>query len=303
MANKKLTAGLTVLAFIVPPLIMIGVIIYNTYSRNILIAEYNIQTKALVKKWTNYNYIPITYDDSSFPDHMKKLVVDSTTESELTKEQKARLILEELIFTRAYSQGTYNAYRAFRIPSGVSFTLTNSQFGSINMVLIDGFKLPGILSSNSISMDKKFEAYLVANNRNGTVYSNYFTSICFDQSTITITQYKNSIPDAGASSLLPKDFPKLAGEYGELFGIPNFVSQKEYTTFIRLNGGTLEEVEKQFGSVMVADSYFFIKCRDSGLILPIVLRVYWDPNIGRWLPDDIALWGGLFGGGHLLPIF
>lgn len=281
---------------------MIGVIIYRAVEKNLLFAKYNSETKELAMRWADYDYIAITYTNNVFPDSMKRLVLDSISETQLNRDQKAELIREELIFFRAYSMGTYDAYRSFRMPPGVSFVWTNSQLGSVNDVLTNYLRLPVALGDQSFPPEKKMEAYLTAISGNRTVFSNFFSAVCFDQSSMVITQYSKSIPEAG-TRFVPTNFPAVSAKFAEYVGMPDFISQKKYTSFIRFQGDSIEEIQKKFGSVIVADGYYFIKCGDSQSVLPVVLRVYWDPNLNRWLPDDIPLWSKVMMGGYVWPVF
>ena len=260
------------------------------------------QAKAKNSEWSKYDYLSLTND--SFPSHLKWLIDSNSTGSQMPREQKLPLIIELMGFFRAYSQGSYDSYRYFRTPPGVPFIWKTNKLGSLDNRM-DTFRLPSAL--HRVSMDKKFYAYLLAANGNLTVYSNLFTGVCFEQSRIVIQKFNNPIPKPWETEFFPAEF-KFPDHFWlskvEKTHFPNagYFSQKDDLSYIRFEKG-IEHIVDAPEMVLVADCFFFIERRHPYPILPMIVRLYWDPQRSIWLPDDIVICDSVQESSSSMPLF
>jgi len=287
MANKPVSKLITVLVFLLPPLLMIGAIAIRGYERQRAESANKQAILQLAGEWANYNYLPLT--DKSFPDHLKKLMLDSVAHAQLGRDQKSFFLLEQLLFFRAYSEGSYQAYTDFRIPSGFSFNWTSNfyGYGSMDQVLKEREYPAALLTS---PMHKKFMALLVALNGDGRVYSNYFTAVDFDHSRIIFQQFSNTIPTPWTTAFLSTNFDsQVSRSVKAPFPNMGYYSPKEnHAEVIQFTADRIEQIVSKFGVVTVADCLFFIKRKEPDPALPLILRLYWNPKAMRWLPDDLV---------------
>jgi len=263
------------------PIILTGVMIARAIGRHQLAESVKRESKAMVDAWAQYNYLPIA--DSSFPDRVKRLVVRASEGSQLGREEKAQLILELLLFFRAYNYGTYEAHKAFRMPSDISFSWKRNRGGSLDELLTGWFQLPTAITNKSA--DDKFKAYLVASDGSGTVFSNYFTGVCFEQSRIVVKRSRNPISAPWATAFWPTNFRSVASVDAP-FPNTGYFSQKENHSVIRFKD-SLEDLANRLDSVTIADCFFFIK----------------DSKAAHWLPDDIVTCNESAEGDYTLPAF
>jgi hypothetical protein len=268
-------------------------------NTNSIVREAREQWNAVDREWAKSDFHPLT--EASLRDHLNALIADSKHGFSMTDEQASRLSDGVLTFLRAYSAGTYESYKAFRMPSGVSFDLTTNRLGSLNEALEMGktFALPEALTRWGLlrqertdwskkSIDEKVLAYLKLY-AGDTLYSNYFTAIAFDRSRIVFTNCTaHPIPLAVKTAFTPVSSNSNPFASAPV-AFPNmgYFSQKHFT-FINFKD-SVEEVENQFGAVTLADCLLFLKRSDADGFLPVIVRFYWEPNRKRWLPDDLVV--------------
>jgi len=77
------------------------------------------KVETISSSWDKFDYL--TLKDNNFEEHVETFLGNSTVKSQLTDDQKSYLTQEMMMFFRAYSQGSYKAYRDFRTPKGISF--------------------------------------------------------------------------------------------------------------------------------------------------------------------------------------
>ena len=109
----------TALLFAALPLIVIIVVGLQAYKRKIpalITSEAKVQNNI----WATYNYTSL--EENIITNQIKNIVNSNSNSSSLTDDQKTLLALEIKCFMQAYSQGTYKAYKTFRMPSGIPFT-------------------------------------------------------------------------------------------------------------------------------------------------------------------------------------
>lgn len=277
----------TLLFFIVPPLIMGSVFVWREVANHRANVENRKAIAKISAEWTNYEYTPVK--DSSFPDRLLRLLITCTSDSGLSREQKSYLLLSLMQFFRAFNDGTYEAYRDFRIPHNFPYTWTSNfyGYGAIGRVLKErGFPAP--LLTNSMQL--KLMALLVALNKDGQVYKDYFSAINFEHSALIVNRFSNSIPPASSTPFLPTNFASHAFKTVSA-PVPNIgiYSPKQHSSrIIEFENDRLEQLLSEHGNVTVADCLLFLKRRPPDPVLPVILRLYWNPRAMRWLPDDLV---------------
>jgi hypothetical protein len=276
-------------------------------------AAFDADGKALTGKWASYDYVLVT--DKSFQNQVKMFVSNPVCTSRLDDNQIARLSDSLVTFFRAFNDGTYQAYKAFRFPPGVSFNWTTNKFGSLDDSLKNGphFGAPYALHRwdsmiggknyhwDQMSMDDKFQLYLKL--YSGTnLYHNYFDAVSFSESRIAVSNFKSKITPFWEIAFWPTNFTTnnmIAVEAP--FPNGGYFGQKRPYSFIGFEDNA-EKIESQFGNVTYADCFFFIKRADPDPVLPVIARFYWDPNVNQWLPDDVVVCN-MWNKGKCWPIF
>ena len=266
---------------------------------------------ALNKKWSMYNYVPVT--DRTFPDHIRTFVADAAKTDQLSSNQEAHLDDSLATFFRAYSDGRYLAYKSFRFPPGIPFYWKTNKFGSMQDILRNGpkFGAPGAYDKwytdikgknlDQLSLDEKFQLYLNIN-AGDFVYSNYFSAVSFDQSRMVIFNSGGKIEGPWETAFWQTNFPDDNLVVVEA-SFPNagYFAQKERYTYIGFEDD-INKMESEYGNVTIADGFFFIERPKPDPILPIIVRFYWDPKAMQWLPDDVVVCN-MWNKGHIWPIF
>ncbi len=133
-------------------------------------------------------------------------VSDPVCTSRLNENQIARLSDSITTFFRAFNDGTYEAYKAFRFPSGIAFNWTTNKFGSLDDSLKNGLHFGAPFARHrwesvidgknfhwdQMSMDDKFQVYLKL--YSGTnLYHNYFNAVSFNESRIAVNNSTDKI--------------------------------------------------------------------------------------------------------------
>jgi len=286
--NNNIFRWLAIALLITLPVVLLILAGLRGFRSNLPIM---VKTQAIQEntKWADYNYLALK--DSTITNAISRFIDSHNDTTPMSVAQKQGLNDELFSLLQAYSDGTYESYRQFRMPTGIPFEWkSESEAGTIDKQL-DNLHLSE--RAHHISMDKKFIAYLVASGGNGSVYSNLFSGICLDQSRTYIRKYQGTIPGSWKSPFFTNTFvfPNgLWGLKGHTARFPNttIFSEKAFS-FIAFKDDKIDDVLAQDGEVLVADCFLFIKRRDPYPILPLIARFYWDTKAERWLPDDMVL--------------
>jgi RNA polymerase sigma factor (sigma-70 family) len=252
--------------------------------------------------WSQYQYIAGT--DSTFQDRLATLAAKAGGEAALTGAQTAGLTNELMTFFRAYDSGTYDAYKAFRMPSGVSFALQTNKHGVSLAGALKGesggvFAQPKALERwardvrgkavdwDSKSEDEQFLAY-VRLYSGDALFSNYLAGISFDHSRIVVTQFKTApIPGAWETKFLPAQAAGTMVTDPLYFPNMGYISQRS-NTYLKFED-TMEDTLLHYGVVTAADCLLFCQRNKPESPLPLIVRLYWDPKTARWLPADVVI--------------
>ncbi len=263
-------------------------------------AVHESDSKSLANEWANNTFTPLS--DNSFKSSITNLVSQAPGVAVLNGDQKLGLPDELMVFFRAYSEGSYDAYRNFRLPSGIPFDWKTNKYGSIDEVLT---KPPGFGPPNAyhrwhvqietkktnfdpLSKEEKFKIFLKLFSGD-TLYSNYFNAAAFQQSRIIISQFTTNIAKPWQIPFCaPNSFTTNSASVDVLFPNMGYFAQKYVFTLIRF-ADSIDNVRLQFGKVVVADCYFFVRRPAPDPVLPVIARFYWNPNASRWLPDDVVV--------------
>jgi len=321
MTNKS---KFTLLVVAVPAtmLLLIG---YSRYQQNfnetrIAVARLHAKANALARDWGKFNYVPIAHEN--FSNHLRTAVVTPAATERLSHEQKEHLVKSLLLFFRAYSEGTYEAYTAYRFPPGIAFHWKTNKMGSLDTA-IDTLGFPRKLKN--APMNLKFEAYVAKYAGTSFMYSNHFTDVAFEQSRLVVLKPTNEIVGAWRTRFFEDSVAQFATNFPHFStnwaasqrsyprhenicltaGFPNlgYVSQKEDYSFIQFEDDA-EDLQRRDGSVTLVDCFFLLKRTSPWRhpILPIIVRLYWHPDMRIWLPDDCIICNSLQKGDPL-PIF
>lgn len=263
-------------------------------------AVHESDSKALASLWANNPYIPLAND--GFKSNLTNLVSQAGGAGLLDAQQKLSLPDELMVFFRAYHEGSYAAYRAFRLPAGIPFDWKTNKYGSIDEVLKKppGFGPPNAyhrwrvtiatkrIDVDSLPKEDKFKIFLQFFSGD-TLYSNYFNAACFDQSRIVISSFTTNIVRPYQIAFRPPNsFLTNSSSVNVLFPNMGYFAQKYAFSLIKF-ADSIESVRNQFGRVVVADCYFFVKRPAPDPVLPVIARFYWNPNAMQWLPDDVVV--------------
>lgn len=274
-----------------------------------LMKQHSAEMAKVDKEWGQFNFISL--GDESLQKHIDALVTDSTKAYPLVSEQAGLLSSAVLVFFQAYNKGTYESYKAFRMPPDVPFDLTTNRLGSLEHALKTGktVALPKALVRwrkqkrtdwKKISTEEKIVAYLKLYSGD-TLYSNYFTAISIEQSRIVLTNCATKpIPWAFETSF---SFPISTNSTASAptpFPNMGYFSQRNYT-FIKFKN-SMEQIQNLLGKVTLADCLLFLKRSDADGFIPVIVRFYWEPDGKRWLPDDLVVCN-VNQKGDLWPIF
>jgi RNA polymerase sigma factor (sigma-70 family) len=267
-----------------------------------VMALYHKIVGSTIAEWSRYPYIAGT--DSSFQARLATLVTNAGRAGSLTAPQSAGLTNELMTFFKAYNSGTYDAYKAFRMPAEVSFELQTNGHG--NSLVSTLRREPGGLVAqpkaldrwwlevrgkavdwDSQSVDEQFLAYVKLYSGDA-LFSNYLAGISFDHSRIILSQFKaDPIPGATETEFSPAK--PVGTMVSESKGFPNmgYFSQRSQT-FIKFKD-TMEDTRLAYGAVTVADCLLFCRRNNPESPLPLILRLYWEPKAARWLPADVVI--------------
>jgi hypothetical protein len=277
-------------------------------------AAFDADGRSLTGKWANYDYVLIT--DKSFKGQVEKFVSNPVCTSRLNENQLAKLSDSIATFFKAFNDGSYESYKAFRLPSGVAFNWTTNTFGSLDDSLKNGphFGTPyarhrwgsaidgKLFPWGQMSMDSKFQLYLKL--YSGTnLYHNYFSAASFRESRIVISNYTSKITPPWEILFWPTNIisHNLISVDDAAFPNGGYFAQKEFYSLIKFED-SIEKTKSQYGSILVVDCFFFVKRSDPDPVLPLIARFYWNPNSSQWLPDDLVICN-MWNKGERWPIF
>ncbi len=282
-------------------------------TRRMSWAVHEADSKALASLWANNTFTPL--NDAAFNSDVSNLVLQSGGVELLNDQQKQALPAELMVFFRAYSAGTYAAYQKFRFPPETPFEWKTNKYGSIDEVLKKppGFGPPNAyhrwrmqvenqrIDLDSLSKEAKFKMFLRLF-AGDTLYSNYFNAAAFEQSRIVVSSFTTNIARPYQIAFpAPGSFQTNSASVSVLFPNMGYFAQKYAFSLIRF-GDSIESIRDQFGQVVVADCYFFVKRPAPDPVLPVIARFYWNPNTRQWLPDDVVVCS-LYRKGDNWPLF
>jgi hypothetical protein len=269
--------------FVVPILILCALVIQKRTLLYFPLVGFADRAETLSRDWSRLSYVAI--EDKEFPGKLEGTIGTVTNKSLLDDKQIVSLNLKLLQFFHAYSDGSYEKYKVFRMPKGVLFAWkSTTTIGSIDKWLV-GLRVPPKIVLQ-LTPEKKFLAFLVAMNRNGTVYSNYFQGVSFENARIVVNLYSN-VPPKCEKTVFFGDGLKNNLSDDVTFPNAGIWSEKD-ASFIHFDDD-LDAVASRYSSVLVADSFFLIQRKKPLRVIPVVLRLYWHPTIEQWLPDDLVL--------------
>lgn len=276
---------LNVLAFLLPT-VLVSVALVRVALSTYTSRKASSESQKAIREWTSRAFVSIT--DQAFPDLVKKLVLSGRGRECLSKLQTGYLMRDLLLFFRAYTYGSYEAYHTFRMPPGTPYTITtNMDGGTVESMLTDFFGLPK--ESVLTNKEQSFKMFLIASEGYGTIFSNYLTGVCFTNSRVVISAYKPPVPRPWEIRFFESAFREYSPASLPLH-FPNLgiISQRDDLTFVSLKD-SIESIASEHGTVYLADVFMLLERRPPELVVPLILRLYWNPRTSRWLPDDLVI--------------
>jgi hypothetical protein len=275
-------------------------------------AAQEADAKAIAHDWAQYAYAPVA--EAGFTDGLSNFVASAAGIAQLDNAKKQSLLDEMGVFFRAYHEGTYEAYQAFRFPPGITFNWKTNKYGSIDEVLT---KPPGFGPPNAyhrwhaqieskpnhvdqLPKEEKFKVFLKLFSGE-SLYNNYFSAICFDQSHIIINDTTNIEKPWRIAFCPPNSFRTNSASVRAPFPNLGYFAQKNTYSLVKF-ADSIDNLKLEFGNVLTADCFFFIKRPAPDSVLPVIVRFYWNPNASQWLPDDVVICN-LWNKGDNWPLF
>jgi hypothetical protein len=286
------------LLLLFPIFLLIGIVVTRWEQVDNTVEAHDRYAKALIDEWRLCKFVPIT-TNHVFADHLAGLRIANGKEL-LTDAQASGLRKALFTFFCAYSAGTYDDYLAFRRPPNVPFLwhsegkvrLSNyfvkgPTFGSPALV----FKWEALYLNRTnkppipVNTEEQFKLYLKEYSGDN-FYAKYWTAVCLTNASV-IVESSGTIP-------LPlwlypfRPYKKYRG-FSADSSFPNlgYASQLSHSVFEFVNSPT--NVLRRDLKLLCANCFFIIECSAPDMPMPVLLRLYYEPESSRWLPWDLVV--------------
>lgn len=321
MKADKTKVALAVV-WIVPFLILVSAIYSRHKHLEVIIknspkayADYITNT---VAGWKAKTFVPLDMEDKVGV-QIVSLIATNSGQSFLTEMQKHKLQDEFHAFFKAYSTGTYESYCKFRFPTNVGWHWkTNGCWhrdknGEMAMISATAeldrfFKIGPILGDQLIrytfytnyssshnatitkkppeGMDARFKEYVYVHS-NFSFYSNYWTGVNFDNSSLVIAKTNDVAQPLPFTTFFPMQEARLATLARPFPNLGYFASSDHFSLLEFDN--SIANVVANKGEVLIADAFFYVNTSPPDVPLPILVRFYWSPDDSQWLPGDLVV--------------
>ena len=307
------------IALLILPSIILVCSIFNRQKRLRLALENSPEAFAkhdadTLKEWRQFNYVSLQLTNE-IRNGISNLITSDTNHALLSSHQQDKLMEEFNDLFDAYSVGIWEAYKNFRFPTNIDWRWRSNivysvrppysaeqsldryykqgpTFGSEAMATNffnhygADYKAHRLTRAAPVGMDARFKEY-VYQFSDCSYYSNFLTGVNFDKSKLFITQTKvhRSLQSVAfypvqnqKCSTMPRPFPNL----GYMDSVEDGIGLLEFNH-------SIQNVITNTGSVLTVDAFFYVNTSPPDAPFPIIIRFYWSPDDGRWLPDDLIL--------------
>lgn len=297
--------------FVSTAIALVAFILIRAKQRQIFLVSDIIEEKKIVEQaineWAKMNYVSTSNAgecQSAYAELEKKL----RSGGELTANQAASLVSAIKGFVDAFSVGNFQTYREFRFPPQLNYSITQAgsnrlnsyskNFPSLRPVApsfaenwVKQYKKKTNDSQIPVSVDDKIKNF-VYDYSGHNYYSNYFSGVCFDEASITITNFLDSAP-----RLIYHNFLKNHEE--KFVGFKLITTNFSNLRFIDLGADrfkmfeiepSMKDLLRIHHQVLVANCLFYIhvECPDSTYV-PFLVRFYLVNAPEKWVVDDVVV--------------
>ena len=273
------------------------------------IAKENLRREQGINAWQNANYIPIEHDDA-FETKVRETIYQHKEARSLTSLQRQSLARATIQFIYAHYDGTWESFRAFRIPLDQKYIVFNPKLLSLYKSNLPASRSEFIKESEKIKGDPMLKKYPhIAESIDS------FDPALFDVSSpmaVFETYWRLLVKRAysleGKLEYCMQCWQSLALENLQLKidNIPKGHSNPQFVMYQRstnaVSGGSVPGSSLSFrpslgkllenGSVKAAYLSLLIRDNRDGNPYPVHVGYYWSSQHSKWLPMGIHIIGG-----------
>lgn len=267
-----------------PILLVVLFSVKNRFSHDI---PFNIhETRSILLSWEKLSFIPIS-DNKKLLSYIKSVPISG--EELLSPIQKDTLFSSIVTMCDAYSRGTYDAYKKFRIPEGIPYELSETEWEKITL---DWYQSHPKSAPNEIPNDLELFQWNVLTQSKGTCYKDYWQKICLDSRNIYKKLGTKSLLDqeARAGIYVSRDFlwnmNNGAGNFYNMFTANGILT---VGPFFRFYPNGMEDLDSfAFEKVLSVSLYFFVKPSPPEPVISLAVQWVWDEQTTQWIPMSMV---------------
>ena len=244
------------------------------------------EARSIFLSWEKLSFISIS-DKNKLLSYINSVPISD--ENLLSQLQKEKLFSSIVVMCDAYSQGSYDAYKKFRIPEGIPYELNEIEWGRI---VQNWHQSHPEATRTEFPNDLELFQWNVLKQSKGTCYKDYWQKICMDSRNIYKKLGTKSLldQDARAGIYVSRDFlwnmNNGAGNFYNMFtanGILNIVP------FFRFYPNGMEDLDS-FASekVLSVSLYFFVKPSPPEPVISLAVQWVWDEQTTQWIPMSMV---------------
>lgn len=283
--------------------------IFKPEKQREAIQKYKERQNQSLENWRNANYVPIEHDND-FETKVRETIYQHKEARSLTSLQRQSLARATIQFIYAHHDGTWESFRAFRIPLNQKYVVFNPKLLSLYKSNLPSSRSEFIKESETIKEDPMLKKYPhIAESIDS------FDPALFDVSSpmaVLETYWRLLVKRAysleGKPEYCTQCWQSLALENLQLKigNIPKGHSNPQFVMYQRstnaVSGGSVPgsslsfrpSLDKLLGKGSVKAAYLSLLIRDNrdGNPYPVHVGYYWSPQHNKWLPMGIHIIGG-----------
>lgn len=286
MMNKK-TSKQSIYLLLVMSLPILLIVLFSIKNRSNQDIPENVRdAENILLSWEKLSFTSLS-DKSKLLSYLKSLPISG--EDLLSPIQKDTLFSSIVTMCDAYSQGTYDAYKKFRIPEGIPYELNEIEWEKIAM---DWYQSHPKATPSEIPNDFELFQWNVLTQSKGTCYKDYWKKICLDSRDIYKKLGTKSLLDqeAHAGIYVTRDFlwnmNNGAGNFYNMFTANGILT---VGPFFRFYPNGMEDLDS-FASekVLSVSLYFFVKPSQPDPVISLAVQWVWDEQTTQWIPMSMV---------------